>query len=208
MKILYIDTASTTGIWNWREPEQSPAQPHMIRVAVVLTDDDPNVEIDSVCWLVEPLPGWPAIPSAGMALHNIDQTDLHTHGVKLPMVTNLLTRLIDAADLIVAHNASFHTRVVNRAFRDAGLTPPVMPPWFCTMQKGADVVRVTLQGNGRWKWPSLVEAYHHFAGEAISLAADPHLRGMAIVRAVQLVHEGIAAASAKPQGNRAQGGAL
>lgn len=196
MRILYLDTASTTGVWNWREPEQSPSQPHMIRVAAILADDTMDHELDAACRLVEPLSGWPAITAIGMALHNIDQTDLHNHGVKLPLITNLLSRLISAADMIVAHNASFHSRVLRRVYRDTGLEPPEMPPWFCTMQKGADVVRVVLQGNGRWKWPSLAESVHHFTGEAMSLSADPHLRGMEIVRAVQLVHKGIVADAA------------
>lgn len=188
--ILYIDTATTTGEWQWKLPETDATQPHMIRVAAILANTGVH---DEFCRVVARQPNWPAITPQGTDRHGIDESDMAGLGVQLGAVLTRVSAALARADLIVAHNADYHMRVLRRAFRDDGREVPAPLPLFCTMRRSADIVQVRLQGNGRWKWPTLGEAFGHFAGEALSLSADPIARGQQMVEAVRVIHQGIVA---------------
>lgn len=189
MKRLYVDTATTTGGWNWKDGDQAANQPHMIRIAALLVDGDTMV--DEFCRLIRPLPGWPGITPDGLRRHGIEDGDLNFHGVVLGAVTARIGSLLAKTDRVVAHSAAFHRKVLTRAYRDAHLPPPELPPMDCTMTRSADIVQVVLQGNGRWKWPTMAESFVYFAKEGLSLPADPIDRGLTIVRAVWLIERGI-----------------
>lgn len=189
MRNLYIDTVTATGAWVWKAADTDPSQPHMIRIAALLEED--GQEVEAICRLISPIPGWPAITEDGVRAHNIENGELRAKGVVLGAATAKIASIMGKADRIVAHNGAFHRKVLLRAWRDATLPPPEMPKIDCTMTRSADIVRVTLQSNGRWKWPRIGEAYSHFAGEGLSLPSDPIERGLAMVRAVRTIEHGI-----------------
>lgn len=189
---LFIDTATTSGKWEWKLPELDTAQPHMIRIAAILQDDEGN-EIERFGRLVRPIPGWRAVDSEATRIHGIYQHDLNENGMALGAILAQFSGIVAKSDIVVAHNIAFHHRVVKRAYRDGQLMPPEMNTLRCTMRGSADLVQIEMQ-NGRWKWPSLVEAFRHFASEALSLPSDPIERGFATVEAVRRVHQGIMAA--------------
>lgn len=195
MKTLYDDIVSTTGTWLWKELPMASGQPHMVRIAAVLQDDDADHPMDALCRLISPLPGWPAIPPQGTQIHGIYQEDLHQHGIVLGAVLARMSKMLAAADQVVAHSAAFHNHLLRRAYRDGDLDmPSKRAPWVCTMKASVDLVRVNLESAGRWRWPKLLDAYRHFAGKALVLPSDPIARGEAVVAAVRRVHLGIVAA--------------
>jgi hypothetical protein len=183
-RIAYIDTVSDTGVWEWKLPETSDMQPHMIRVAALLYDRN-GQELDRLCELIREQPGWPVITHAGSGRHNIYDADLRDGGVDLPFALGRLRSFLGRADLVVMQNIQFHTRVMRRAWRDAELPMPDLPKTFCTMRGAAEAMASS-------KWVSLAQSFPHFVGTALMLPANPIDRGMAIVDAIRRVHLGIA----------------
>lgn len=187
MKVVFIDTA-TTGLWLWRADKFHPEQPHLLRLAIMRDgqrDLAPSV-------LVKPPPG--VIVEAGaVAFHGITQAMADgTHITSTDALENVLPALAEA-DRIVAHSAAYHRMVLEASIARAGLLCPDgwKERWYCTMIKSADLVQVALQGNGRWKWPKLHEAYRHFTLAALPQEDDPRAAGQAQVRAVAAVYDGI-----------------
>jgi DNA polymerase-3 subunit epsilon len=189
---LYIDTVTTTGQWLWAAPDLDPSQPPMIRVAAMLCDGE--LIVDRVCRLVTPLPGQGYVPPASVLQHGIDDRELMDKGVVLGAVLARMTMLLTRANLIVAHNIDFHTRVLRASFNRGGLPMPELPPQFCTMRKSTDIVRCKTDKN-RLKFPRLAEAYAYFASEGLDLPYDVTRRGERMVEAVRTVHRGITAAN-------------
>jgi DNA polymerase III epsilon subunit-like protein len=190
--LLYIDTTTASGQWLWKRPDDDPDQPPMIRLAAILGTAE-DIE-DRFCRLIAPRSAAPMVTPEQTLRHGIAHANLYEDGCVLGVALVRLMRLIIRAEAIVAHNADFHMRVIRRAFRDGQMPIPQMPQVVCTMRRATDLVRIDNQRGGRWKWPSLPEAYTHFAGYGLSLSADPVCKGGDLVDAVRLVHTGIVAA--------------
>lgn len=201
--LLYFDTA-TTGLWRWKAPVDAPEQPQIVRLAALLATPEGEA-VERFCWLIRPLPAWPPIEREATAFHGIDQHTADTQGRSLGPVMARFETLLDRAAHLVAHNAVFHWRVIHRAWQAMHHEPITLPTpsLVCTMREAADVVQVRLQGNAQWKWPSLNEAYTHFAGRALLLPEEPEQRGLATAEAVRLIHQGITRARGTAAAGRA-----
>lgn len=192
MNHLYIDTASTTGTWLWDKPLMHEEQPHMVRVAAVVMSDETDQPVrPSMCALITPKPGWPMVTPRGTDIHGVYADDLYKIGTDIETVTALLTPILAAADALVGHNADFHSRVLQRAYRDAGAALELPGAEVCTMRGSTDLVRAGTPMPGRWKFPRLAEAYLWATGHGLSLPADPIERGIAQLRAVIEIHRAI-----------------
>lgn len=184
MRTLYIDTVSTTGVWLWKLPEDDEAQPHLIRVAVIMDDDESDSGF-SLCQLCQLRDTWPPI-GEDSDRHGIHDGDLSLHGLPLERVLAGIAPVLTSVDMIVMQNARFHLNMLQRAFRDVGQEMPDISAikTFDTMIRAKDVIRTS-------KWVGLGESYRYFAGEALVLPSDPIARGRTVINAVQLVHCGI-----------------
>jgi hypothetical protein len=204
--ILILDTAGT-GFWQWKQPEDSPAQPHLMRLAALIAQPS-GVVVERYSALVRPLPNWPEPSDEARSFHALSRSVTEQRGLGLAAVVTRFETMARAARIIVAHNAVYHRRMIERAWRDMGIEsdPPSLPPWRCTMTLSADLVRTKLTSQGRWAWPSLSAAYEHFAATPIppgqprdasrypiERRIGPEEDGLAICAAVKTVWRGIIA---------------
>lgn len=185
---LYLDTTSATGVWQWKNRMDDPTQPHLIRVAAMLWNNETNQAADTYCALIKAAPDWPPIPHDGYDRHGIDDADLRVHGVPLRTVMSRLSGMIGAAGALVMQNTQFHQRMLWRGYRDINQALPQLPRMICTMLEAKNAMRSA-------KWVSLAESHSHFAKEPLYLPADAIQRGLAIVGAVRAVHYAIAQAN-------------
>lgn len=184
--ILYIDATTSTGVWQWKLPDDDERQPVMVRLAAALD------EREQMCRLISPRVGAGVINALDVPLLNIDDNDLRRDGRPLREVMNHLSLMLSLASEVVMYNAAFHRRVVHQAYIAAGLSFPGLPPTTCAMHEAAYVIAAQRRAE-RVKWVRLSEAYSFFAREAMVLPADPVACGIARIEAVRTVHHGIRA---------------
>lgn len=191
---LIIDTTTDTGLWEWKLADDSPFQPHMIRVAAILEHAQRGVA-DRMCRLIAAGPGWPAITPRNALVTGIDEIEREALGCPLGAALTRIAVMAAQATTVVAHNMQFHKRVLRRAFAD-GPQPQIPFPFegmeqLCTMLASTDLVKLRLPSHTRYKWPSLSEAYQHFTRMGLHLPADPIKQGEARVDAVRAIYHEI-----------------
>jgi hypothetical protein len=140
----------------------------------VLGDGD-GVETDRFVYLVRPGPGWRQDDIALM-YHRCGPTEFRSFGLALDVIGEMLATLVRDADVIVAHNAGFHGKMLKAIFTDAGMPNNAAAieamPTFCTMAQSTDICQVKLTSAGHWKSPKLEEAYRFFGGTGQVNATD------------------------------------
>jgi hypothetical protein len=195
MRTLYVDTA-TNRPWDWGKGAQPGDQPHLLRLAACFDDGAPEMADRGMmfCTLVT-LPAGERITAAAAMQHGIIETE---YGEHVPIsAADAMARFIGLcvrADVLVAHSAAYHRRVLQRTAERCGL-PFSMPDTYCTMTNATSVVQAgNLQGNGRWKWPTIGEAYQHFAGDPLVRPVDPVRAGLQQLHAVRTIYLGLHAA--------------
>lgn len=181
--ILFFDT-ETTGMVNFRIPEDHPDQPRLVQVAALLVDVEGRTvgQIDAI---VEPV-GF-AIPRAATAIHGITTEHACASGVDIRSALSLFGQFCQRATLVVAHNVAFDVAVMRAEYRRAGLADRVGSlRRYCTMRAAMKLVKYK-DARGRRKWPTLSETYRHFYGVDLAGAHD----AMSDVIACRRCFEGI-----------------
>ncbi len=156
----------------------SLVEPHIIQLAAILTEDDK--ELASLNVIVKP-DGWSVDPGAE-AIHGISTEQAYRAGIPIYAALWIFDELCGQADLIVAHNYNFDSRVMVGEYKrlEKVWTPP---PFRCTMHATTHICKIPGK-RGQWKWPKLIEAHQHFFGEGFDGAHD----ALADVRACHRVH--------------------
>lgn len=183
----------TTGAWNWRGSIADADQPHMVRLAWVIDEDGEIVQ--EWCKLIRPKTHWEFEPDA-MIANGISREIAETIGVPLNYVMAGFVADLDTVDRVVAFNADFHTKVLQRSAIEVGLNGAHLfneHPVACAMRRATDIVqKPRMQPGGGYSWPKLVEAYAFFGGDDLpSLDMDPIERGIAMARCVHVIDQGI-----------------
>lgn len=191
---LYVDTAGNAP-WNWRKDADKHKQPHLVRICAELWDDDSDHALDGMAEMLRPPVDEP-MTGAAAAIHGFTQEDIDQHVVRnVPagLVFGKFQDVLSRADRIASHSMAYHRKMLLRWAGDLGMEL-ILPDAFCTMTNSADIVQIKLQGNGRWQWPSLRDAYRHFVGrEMADPKGDPLYSGRINVDAVHCVDRGIRA---------------
>lgn len=206
--ILILDTAATD-LWNWTirsvDSRYAVLQPHLLGVAFKVIDESNLAHpLRSGFRFITP-PTEVTISERASEFHGITLELLANHPVRgaiWPDIYTALTRtapeignepsladMIDEANLIVAHNANYHRKIMDLSFVRSGLRMRDNVLWFCTMGKSAQFVRIPQTGRKGWKWPSLREAFEKFSN-------NPDLprmgeRPLATVDAVHTIYMGL-----------------
>lgn len=82
-------------------------------------------------------------------------------------------RILNKADLVVAHNINFDVMTMDNAMISAGLPPLIWPEQYCTMRQATNIIRMPNYGSRPgYKWPKLSEAYRFATGKTLSNAHD------------------------------------
>jgi DNA polymerase III epsilon subunit-like protein len=171
-KILVIDT-ETTGLFDFKQPADAEGQPRMASIAMIEAVLVHGPTPDSVPqWfqqleyhtLIRP-DGWEMTPEA-FAVNGLTTERLADEGIPIAEILERYVSVIERGDtVIVAHNATFDTKVCRAELRRAGMDDLyTQTQTICTMMKSNPICKIP-KANGRGiKWPTLDEAYQFFMG--------------------------------------------
>lgn len=179
---LVFDT-ETTGKADFKKPAGDPAQPHIVQLGAILYNNERRV-VAEMNLLVKP-DGW-TISDEVAAIHGITTEMAEQYGLPLGMVMGLFIELCRRAKVSIAHNRPFDKSMIETALIRLGLTEELEEframDGYCTMAATTPICK--LPGRyGKYKWPTLQEAYLYFFGEEFEGAHD----AMADVRACAAV---------------------
>jgi DNA polymerase-3 subunit epsilon len=192
MKVLFLDTACFA--FARRDPHSAAHwKPHCARVAAIMEDTDvPFMPARSTCNLIRPQADWEQSADT-LPYHKADAIDFKEASVSASVAANDLKPLMEEAELIVAHLAGFHQKVLRALFTDAGDTTPasVDGPWFDTLTQSMPVVKLPTKNDRGYKQPKLTEAYRFFSGVDMPVHATWYPFGMTNAKAVRLIYKGL-----------------
>jgi len=183
--VLVYDT-ETTGLPVWKEPSESPAQPHLVEICGLLYNEASRELVDSYHAIIRP-DGW-TIPDDVAEIHGITTERAMDEGVPEAEAIWRFLCLHERCRMRVAHNESFDARIMRIALKRYGNGSAGGHLWtqdqrdaiadafkaalaFCTCNKAKPIMRLPAteamrrSGRGRWfKPPTLQEAHQHFLG--------------------------------------------
>jgi len=171
LKAMIFDT-ETTGMVRWEEAPSHPSQPDLVQIAMILVECEDWRVVSRVSLIVQLAEG-AAIEPEAEATHGISADDCARYGVAPIVACSLFNQLCMQADVIVAHNLSFDQSIMLTALHRLGEKPNRMDGkrLVCTKEETTEVLKIP--GNfGKYKWPTLAEAYRHFTGKEIEGAHD------------------------------------
>lgn len=170
MKLAY-DT-ETTGLVKNNLPDDHPAQPHLVQLAGILSEDD-GTERASFDFIIKPN-GW-TIPDEAAKVHGIT-TEIATRvGIPLILAVAVFTNYRAIADEIIGHNVSFDQKVMAAAIARCGKTPKHPGPnkVSCTKDMATPLLKLPptakmkAAGFNKFKPPTLSECYEFFFQEKL-----------------------------------------
>ena len=152
--ILFLDTETTGLPTNWKAPYDQ--WPRMVSLAYQLTGISYVEENE---FIIKP-DGY-EIPKEASDIHGITTEIAIEKGVDLQMVLIKLWSLIELADRIVFHNASFDVGIIageQIRLNHLPLSSIIFKEKiFCTKQQSTNICKIPNAGRGGYKWPSLAE---------------------------------------------------
>lgn len=195
MLILAYDT-ETTGII--RENDYTnPKNPFLASIAMLLFDSDTNKIVSSFNAAVKP-DGW-TMPEEAGRVNGLTDEYLNTFGIPATIVIPTVIALATKADLLIAHNVEFDTKVVASALWRHLLTETTFDnieenheiiatpvnfwlslPTYCTMKESKEIVRATNK-KGALKYPKLTEAYEFFFNRPLNRAHSANADAVAVL---------------------------
>jgi DNA polymerase-3 subunit epsilon len=109
---LFYDT-ETTGLPLFKEPSESPGQPHIVQLGACLVDLDTRVVHSTLDVVVKP-EGWD-IPDEVAAIHGITTELASAVGVPEAEAVGVFLAMWQRAACRIAHNESFDARILRIA---------------------------------------------------------------------------------------------
>lgn len=187
---MFWDT-ETTGKVERRKAPDDPAQPDLVQLAAILTDDD-LTEVGSLNCIVYPT-YW-QIPDEAARVHNIPQLKAEAFGLSLPTALTVFCEMADIADRMVAHNSEFDVIITKRAMARAKRVedPFVGKEVRCTMRAAKPILKLPNRNpavSDPYKFPKLEECMQHFFGESIEGAHDALVDVRATIRVYRALCE-------------------
>ena len=156
MRSLIFDT-ETTGLWDFKKPYDHPAQPEMVQVAAKLICDSTFRVLGQINYIVQP--DKPCEEKAA-SIHGITSELIQEAGVPRRVALGSFHNLLKLSTRVVAHNFNFDSKILMRTYllESTGYDLFTSKPSFCTMLETTPLLK--LPGRyGKYKWPSLMEAY-------------------------------------------------
>ena len=162
MKDFIFDT-ETTGKYLFKRPINDPAQPRVIQFAGIFVEDD-VIRMRLSCLIETSV----APTEEAIKIHGITPAVLGSCAVPFDSLLALLGSWLDRADNLIAHNLAFDLSLMRVMCHYAGASPL---PWenpkhICTMRSATPILRLPTPW-GKYKWPTLEEAYKHFVGQPL-----------------------------------------
>lgn len=175
MITLIFDT-ETTGMVDWRHPDDHARQPHIVQLAAALFDGRELVGQMStiICPRGDDGQVIP-VPEHVAAIHGIDAAKAERLGISRRTALRMFGQMSMVAERIVAHNISFDATVIAAEWAREAQVALIAGRWdelprVCTMVLSTPVIKIS--GPRGWKWPKLIEAHQYFTGEGFDGAHD------------------------------------
>lgn len=191
---LFFDT-ETTGLPDWRAPSDSPTQPHLIQLAVILAEDD-GTEVESWQTIVRPYAGARMSPEA-QAAHGISLERAMDEGIDGAVAIEAMMDLAGRASQLVGHNVSFDVRILRiHTTRSHKFKWEPRVPTFCTMRAATPILnlpptpKMIAAGFNKPKSPNLTECVRHFFNEDLEGAHDALVDVRACKRVFHAIQQG------------------
>jgi len=177
MLILVYD-CETTGLVRGTD-YTSPNMPFLAAITAILYDTDAHRIVASINSMVQP-DGWTMPEEAGQ-VNGLTNEALQQLGIPAPVLLPACIALMFKADLRVAHNVDFDSKVIAAALwrhivkesSDETAHETVKAwlalPSYCTMQESKSIVNA-LDKRGQVKYPKLTEAYKFFFDKELDRA--------------------------------------
>lgn len=149
MSAIVIDVENS-GLFDFKRSADAEGQPRMAQLAIILIDDDCNIEGEHN-FFIRP-DGW-SMSAEATAAHGLTDQFLHEHGVDVRVALAAYSSLIMLGRTVIAFNSQFDCKQLRGELRRAG-----MPDLFeqtknvCCMRKANGVI---LKEGGKKGWPSL-----------------------------------------------------
>lgn len=158
---LHLDT-ETTGLPDYNKPLTDPCQPHIVQLAVILTD---GADREMSCLKLPIKPeGWSVDENDGASkVHGLTQKDLEKYGVPIAQALRAFREMADRAELKVAYNYRFDGFLLKCEHERAGIDPGPLKERFCTMKAMKEI---------RGKSGRLTEVYGEVVGHGFDNAHD------------------------------------
>jgi DNA polymerase-3 subunit epsilon len=197
MLILTYDTETTGVIYG--SDYTNPANPFLASIAMILYDTEARRVVSSFNAAILP-EGWSMPPEAG-AVNGLTTEYLCKVGIPASLVTPAAIALALNADLRIAHNVDFDTKIMATALwrhLQEGYVPledshDVVKNWlslptYCTMKESKAIVGATnIKGN--IKAPKLIETYKHFFGKDLDRAHSANADAVAVLEIYMALQE-------------------
>ena len=190
MLILAYDT-ETTGIIKGSD-YTDPSAPFLASIAMILYDSEAHRIVSSFNAVVQP-EGW-SMPEEAGRVNGLTDEYLHKVGIPSAVVMPTVIALASRAELCIAHNIEFDTKIIAAALwrhlmtecDNEDVIPHVLveqwlkTPSYCTMQASKAVVNA-LDKRGRIKFPKLTEAYKFFFNRELDRAHSANADAVAVL---------------------------
>lgn len=128
---LFFDT-ETTGLPNFNLPLTAPEQPHIVSIAMVLTDESGR---EMSVYKSPTLPaGW-AVDESGRAyeVNKLGNEALNKYGLDFKIALSMFRLFSDKATMKIAHNYRFDGFLMKAAHEKLGIDPGPAIDKYCTM---------------------------------------------------------------------------
>lgn len=195
-RIMFIDTAAT-GRFLFSEPVKAPEQPHCCRLCFVIEEE--REQRIATSYLIKPTDAW-KWDAEQIQRHSVTPEVCAEQGQPAHEVFEHFWPLLESCDSVIAYNAEFHWKIVERMCLEATgqvlgeehAFVPVSPPilHLCAMRLCTDIVGKR-SIRGRILWPALWEAYRHFTGIELAKVRHPRHNGLENCQALRAVWHGI-----------------
>jgi DNA polymerase III subunit epsilon len=177
--ILFFDTETTGLPRNWKAPVTDVNNwPRMVQLAYQFYDYNGN-KISGADYIIKP-DGF-TISAEVSRVHGISNERAIREGVPVRIVLQEFNNLVNRANLLVAHNISFDSKIVGAELIRAGMTNNIiMKRHLCTMDSSTNYC--ALQGPYGYKWPKLSELHYKLFREYFDEAHNAAFDIQATVR--------------------------
>lgn len=176
--LIVVYDCETTGLVRGTD-YTSPNMPFLASITTILYDTEAHRIVASINSMVQP-DGW-TMPEEARQVNGLTNEALKQLGIPAPVLLPACIALMFKADLRVAHNVDFDSKVIAAALwrhivkeSSEEIAHETVKAWlalpsYCTMQESKGIVNV-LDKRGKVKYPKLTEAYKFFFDKELNRA--------------------------------------
>ena len=160
--ILFFDTETTGLPLSWKAPVTDVDNwPRLVQIAWIVYNEN-GKKISNEDFIIKPVKY--KIPHEATKVQGITTKIALKQGSDLSEVLNSLNRIIDKANILVAHNMNFDLKIIGAEMVRKNIQTKLFNKrTICTMKDSTNYCKIP--GNYGYKWPKLSELHIKLFGE-------------------------------------------